>query len=132
MKRPGVIRHIMDSSAILAMLLMEAGSDKVAELLSHAVLSSVNLAEVIAKLTQRGVPFSEANRMVRLLQLQIMPFDEPQALASAAMFAPTRPHGLSLGDRACLALAQRMNLPVLTADRVWGKLDLGIEVKLIR
>ena len=132
MKRPGVIRHIMDSSAILAMLLFEQGSDKVAEVLSHAVLSSVNLAEVIAKLTQRGLPFSEANRMVRLLQLQIMPFDEAQALASAAMYVPTRPHGLSLGDRACLALAQRLNLPVLTADRAWGKLDLGIEVKLIR
>jgi ribonuclease VapC len=132
MKRPGIIQHIMDSSAILAMLLMEPGSDKVAELLSHAGLSAVNLAEVVAKLTQRGVPFSEANRMVRLLQLQIMPFDDAQALASAALYAPTRPLGLSLGDRACLALAQRRQLPVLTADRAWAKLDLGIEVKLIR
>jgi ribonuclease VapC len=132
MKRPGVIRHIMDSSAILAMLLMEPGSDKVAAVLSHAVLSAVNLAEVIAKLTQRGVPFSEANRMVRVLQLQIVAFDEAQALGSATLCTPTRPFGLSLGDRACLALAQHLQLPVLTADSVWAALHLGIEVKLIR
>jgi ribonuclease VapC len=132
MKRPGVIRHIMDSSAILAMLFMEPGSDKVAELLSHAVLSSVNLAEVVAKLTQRGLPLSEANRMVRVLQLQIVAFDETQALGSAALYAPTRPFGLSLGDRACLALAQQLQLPVLTSDSVWANLNLGIEVELIR
>ncbi len=132
MKRPGLIRHIMDSSAILAMLHMEPGADKVAAVLSHAVISAVNLAEVVGKLTRQGLPFSEANRLVRVLQLRIMPYDEPQALATAALLAPTTPYGLSLGDRACLALAQRLSLPVLTADRAWGKLDLGIEVKLIR
>jgi ribonuclease VapC len=132
MKRPGVIRHILDSSAILAMLYLEPGADTVAAVLSHAVLSSVNLTEVVGKLTRRGLPLSEAVRLVRVLQLRVMPFDERQAMAAAALQNPTAPLGLSLGDRACLALAQRMSLPIVTADRAWAKLDLGIEVKLIR
>ena len=132
MKRPGVIRHVMDASAVMAMLLMEAGGDKVAASLSYGVLSAVNLAEAVAKLTRKGLPLSQAIQMVRLLQLQVIAFDEAQAITSAALFAPTGVHGLSLGDRACLALAQRMNLPVLTADRAWAKLDIGVEIKLIR
>jgi ribonuclease VapC len=132
MKRPGVIRHVMDASAVMAMLLMEAGGDTVAASLSHGVLSAVNLAEAVAKLTRKGLPLSQAIQMVRLLQLQVIPFDEAQAITSAALFAPTVPYGLSLGDRACLALAQRMNLPVLTADQAWRNLDIGIEIKLIR
>jgi ribonuclease VapC len=132
MKRPGVIRHVMDASAIMAMLLMEAGSDKVASVLDHGVLSAVNLAEAVAKLTQKGMPLSEANRMVRALQLEIISFDAKQALVCAALLSPTTPLGLSLGDRACLALAQRMNLPVMTADRIWAKLNIGVEIKLIR
>jgi ribonuclease VapC len=132
MKRPGVIRHVMDASAIMAMLLMEVGSDKVASVLDHGVLSAVNLAEAVAKLNQKGLPLSEANRMVRALQLEVMAFDAKQALASAALLSPTTPFGLSLGDRACLALAQRLNLPVMTADRIWAKLNIGVEIKLIR
>ena len=132
MKRPGAIRHVMDASAVMAMLLMETGGDTVAASLSHGVLSAVNLAEAVAKLTRKGLPLSQAIQMVRLLQLQVIAFDDAQAITSAALFAPTTPYGLSLGDRACLALAQRLNLPVLTADRAWAKLDIGIEIKLIR
>ena len=95
-------------------------------------MSSVNVAEVVSTLQRKGLSLSAAINVLRLFQLPVESFDEAQALAVAALWPATKPYGLSLGDRACLVLAQRLNAPLLTADKVWGQLNLGIEIRVIR
>lgn len=134
MKAPSLAatRYVLDSSALLAVLFVEPGGDIVADAITHAIISAVNTAEVVTKLVDKGLQLSDASRAVGIFQIQTEPFDTQQALAAAALRAPTSKHGLSLGDRACLALASKLSAPVLTADKAWGKLDLGIEIKVIR
>ncbi len=134
MKSPSVVatRYVLDSSALLAVLLLEPGGDIVADAIGNAIISAVNAAEVVTKLVDKGLQLSDAGRAVGIFQIQTEPFDNQQALSAAALRAPTSKYGLSLGDRACLALARKLSAPVLTADKVWGKLDLGIEIKVIR
>ena len=114
-------KAIADSSAVLALLLGEPGAAVVRSYLPEVLISAVNLAEVISKLTERGMPTLEALEAVETLGAQIVPFDTEQALACAALRPATRSAGLSLGDRACLALAQERNLPALTADTAWSQ-----------
>ncbi len=117
---------------MLAVLQLEPGGDIVADAIENAVMSAVNLSEVIAALSRKGMAVSEAVRVMRIFQLRVEPFDETAAYATAALLNPTRPYGLSLGDRACLVLGQRLNFPIMTADKAWANLDLGIELKMIR
>jgi ribonuclease VapC len=126
------IRYVLDSSAMLAVLQLEPGGDVVADAIENAVMSAVNVSEVVGALSRKGMPVSEAVRAMRIFQLQIEPFDEFAGYAAAALLKPTSPYGLSLGDRACLALGQRLSFPIMTGDKVWAKLDLGIELKMIR
>jgi len=123
---------VLDSSAVLAFLNDEAGRDRVADVLGVALVSAVNHAEVLEKLVERGRSIEDAAMVTDTLAYEIAEVDVVQAFRAAALKAPTRHRGLSLGDRFCLALAQETNLPVLTADRAWLDLDLDIEVTLIR
>jgi PIN domain nuclease of toxin-antitoxin system len=123
---------VLDASVVLAHIAGEKGSDAVVQVAGSALLSTVNLAEVFSKLSERGLSADQADTIVYRYGFEIAPFDEGLARQTGAMRQVTRKWGLSLGDRACLALAQRENLPVLTADRDWAKLSLGIEVKVIR
>lgn len=123
---------VVDASAILALLQGEAGADVVAGILAGAALSAVNLSESAAKLEERGVPAGVAREVLLGLDLDIVPFDTELALLAAGLRERTRHHGLSLADRACLALARQRGEPVYTADRAWARLDLDIEVRLIR
>jgi PIN domain nuclease of toxin-antitoxin system len=123
---------VLDSSALLAWLAGEDGGEKVQQALGAAAVSCVNLAEVLTKLADRGVPEPEQRRIVANLGLVVTDFDESAAWTSAALRSTTRAQGLSFGDRACLALALRRGVPALTADRRWSNLDLGIEIRLIR
>ncbi len=125
-------RIVLDASAVLAMIQQEPGGAAVAELLGRAVISSVNLAEVGSRVIDGGVDAQVAKRMLDDFYLEVPDFDAEMAHASAALRAETRFLGLSLGDRACLALGKTLGLPVLTADRAWGKLDIGVEVQLLR
>ncbi len=95
-------------------------------------MSSVNLAEVATFFTNGGIAIDEVRDMLMALDLPTVPFDDDLAFGAAALRLPTRRFGLSLGDRACLALAKREGLPALTTDRVWSDLDIGVEVRLIR
>ncbi len=122
---------MLDSSAVLALLLNEPGAELVRACLSSARLSTVNLAEVIGKFTERGVPPAEARLAVETLGLTVVDFDAAQAHATGALRPATKPLGLSLGDRACLALAQAIGATAYTADSAWARLT-SPDIRLIR
>jgi PIN domain nuclease of toxin-antitoxin system len=122
----------LDASALLALLNAEKGTDLVQDLLPQAVISTVNLAEVVARLSILGMPEGEIRNALTVLGLEAIPFDEEQAFRAGLLSIHTQPLGLSLGDRACLALALLTAKTVVTADRVWQKLDIGVNIKLIR
>ena len=123
---------IFDSSAILAFLFEEPGGDRVAEQLRGGYLSSVNHCEVIERMLDRGQSIAGARASVARLQLEIVPFDQAQAERAAELRAATTRFGLSLGDRACIALAERIGARVVTADRQWAKAPLPVEIEVIR
>ena len=125
---------ILDASAILAFLLAEQGKERVAEaLLDDATMTTVNFAEVATKYVLRGAK-ARAETLEERLPVTLVPVDTDLALRSALMADLTRPAGLSLGDRICLALGQRTGQTVLTADRAWlGVADaIGVQVELVR
>lgn len=123
---------IFDSSAILALLNMERGHEIVAQNLDRAIVSSVNFSEVITVLARKGLGQERVIKSLKETFLHIEDFDTEQAIVAAKLDEVTRAHGLSLGDRACLALAKSKNLSVLTADKVWKGLELSVKVQLIR
>lgn len=123
---------MLDASALLALLNREPGHEEIAEVIGDAAISAVNLSEVAAKLADRGMPEEAIREALDGLALEIHDFDRELAFQAGFLHPLTRSRGLSLGDRACLALGQRLNLPVLTTDRIWGALDLGVEVRLVR
>jgi ribonuclease VapC len=125
---------VLDASAVLALLFKEPGAEVVCAHLRTGVIGAANLAEVLAKLADHGLPTNEAARAVAILGLEIMPMTETQALHSAALRPVTRSAGLSLGDRACLALAAELGAVALTADRGWNALagPVGVRVQMIR
>lgn len=123
---------VLDASAILAVLLTEAGASQVQGVLPYALLTSVNAAEVVTKQIRYGADPDSAIETVRLLECQIVPVDEQLGLRAGALYAATAGLSLSLADRICLALAEREGLPVLTADGAWAELDIGIQIRLIR
>jgi len=123
---------VFDSSAILALLHREPGADIVLQHAGNAIVSAVNLGELGARLVEHGMPEDDVRAVVGAVGVDIVPFDEDQAYASAFLRRATHARGLSLGDRACLALAKSRGLPALTADRIWAELEIGIEIRLIR
>lgn len=123
---------VLDASALLALLNGEPGEDVVRQALPGALVLAVNLSEVIGVLHRAGMPPVEARATLRLLPIEVVPFDENLAYAAAALLACTRQTGLSLGDRACLALALREESGVLTGDRQWAALELPLDIRLIR
>jgi ribonuclease VapC len=123
---------VLDSSAVLAVFLNEPGGDIVISILEGALLSTVNLAEVHTRMLDRGVMAAHAWSRVQSIQCEICFFTEQQARIAAELLPVTRPFGLSLGDRACLALAIDRRATVYTTDRIWKNLALGINVEVIR
>jgi ribonuclease VapC len=123
---------VLDSSALLAMLFFEPGYERVAQLVPHSCKSTVNLAEVLGRLARDGRPLDEAIDHIDQMGIVWIDFDRKLAIGAAALLLPTTPWGLSLGDRACLALARLHDLPAVTADRAWAQLDLGIRVEIVR
>lgn len=127
------IPYVFDTSAIIALIKKEPGAEIVAKHLNNFIISSVNYSEVASILIKKLPP----NQVVSLLNKfipEIIPFTEEVAINAAILYPYTKEYGLSLGDKACIALAQAKNLPILTADKVWKTLEkeLNIEVILIR
>ena len=123
---------VLDASAVLVLLNGEPGTAVVAEVLPRAVIGAVNISEAVATLAEGGMPGPDIQEAIEGLSLDIVPFDAELALAAGLLRPLTRSAGLSLGDRACLAIGMRLQLPVLTADRLWAGLDLDVEVRLVR
>jgi PIN domain nuclease of toxin-antitoxin system len=117
----------------MAVLNQEPGAEQLsASLLSEAVCSTVNLAEVQSKLVGRGIRPDDAWLVALSPIHDSVPFDDEQAKTAGSLVAQTRSLGLSLGDRACLALALSLHAPVYTADRSWKSLKVGVRIHVIR
>jgi ribonuclease VapC len=127
-----VTEVVLDSSAVLALLNDEKGADLVRAELDQAVIGAVNLAEVLTVLSDCGLSDIEAEAAFAALDIEVVPFDAPAAGATARLRPTTKSAGLSLGDRACLALARQRKVKAMTADRAWTRLKLPIEIDIIR
>jgi len=131
-------KSVLDASALLAFFSQESGADVVEQAIrAGAFISTVNLAEVLTKVSDIGNdPERFYDRLVEQGVLGdnivVKPVREGDAVAISKLRAKTKRLGLSLGDRACLALGAVLHLPVLTADKDWLKLDLGVEIRVIR
>ncbi len=123
---------ILDSSALIALFMNEKGANLVEDNLCNSVMSAVNITEVVSYIEDRKEFNSTAQELLRDLAINIIPYDEEQAFLAGKLRNKTKFLGLSLGDRACLALASIKKLPVLTADKAWAQIDLGIKISLIR
>jgi len=123
---------VMDASAMLALLNEEPGAKQVEKLLDRAIMSTVNVSEVMAVLSRVEIPPAEAQKIVHDLIIESIDFDSEQALIAAELFKKTKKIGLSLGDRACLSLAIQQDLPVYTADKAWQKVSIRQKIHLIR
>jgi ribonuclease VapC len=127
------MNNVLDASALLAVLNQEPGADTLThDILDTAVSSTVNLAEVQSKLVSGGLPPDLAWRATRSSVQDAVPFTADHAKTAGSLISQTRTLGLSLGDRACLALALSLDAPVYTADRTWKNLKLGIRIHVIR
>ena len=126
-------RIVLDASALLAVLNREPGAERLTpQLLSAATSSTVNLAEVQGKLVSRGIKPDEAWEAARSPIREAAVFTGEQAKIAGSLIAQTSSFGLSLGDRACLALGIALKAPVYTADRSWKNLKLGVRIHLVR
>jgi PIN domain nuclease of toxin-antitoxin system len=123
---------VLDASALMAVLREEPGAAAVEAVLDRAAVSAVNLSEVQAKLVERGTPAAIAWSWLVDLDLEVVDFDASQARVAGNLRPLTRARGLSLADRACLALAYVRGVAALTADRAWSGLEIGIEIRAIR
>ncbi|HHV54442.1 MAG TPA: type II toxin-antitoxin system VapC family toxin [Firmicutes bacterium] len=126
-------KWVLDASALLVLLNREPGSDKVEEALAKgASVTAVNLSEVVAKLNDAGMPEQAIRQALGALPMTVVDFDEDLAYRAGLLRQATRGAGLSLGDRACLALAQRTGVAALTADRGWTTLKVNVSVRAVR
>lgn len=124
---------VLDASAVLALLYDEPGADAVADHIAAgtAVISTVNLSEVATILIRHGHDPHTVLTPLRA-QVQSVPFTDTDALTAAELYPQVSSRGLSLGDRACLVLAQRLTAPAITAEHLWADLDLDITIHEIR
>jgi PIN domain nuclease of toxin-antitoxin system len=122
----------LDASALIALLFREKGQEHVYAAIRDSCISAVNVSEVIGRLVRDGNDAAEALRRIHALPIEIVPFGTADATLTASLLPITRPFGLSLGDRACLALAITRGISVMTTDHPWLDLDLPIEIVCIR
>jgi ribonuclease VapC len=129
---PPMPSYVVDSSVVLAILANENGAIYASPRIERAIISAVNLVEIVTKLVDWGYEAAVIEALLYQLSLSVVHFGEPQALSAGALRTQTCVKGLSLGDRACLALAQTTGRIALTADRAWADLDIGVQIEVIR
>jgi PIN domain nuclease of toxin-antitoxin system len=121
---------VLDASAVLALLQEETGADEVERALDGALMSCVNLSEVLQKAEQYAVETEGLEHDLEALGIEFRNFDLPMARPTAALWSAGS--GLSLGDRACLALAEATNSSALTTDSRWADVPRRADVRVIR
>lgn len=124
---------VLDASVLLAIFRGEPFEHDILDVLEGSVMSATNLAEVLTRLIDLGIPLSSPGIAATFALLdRIEPFTEAQARVAAGLRSETRHAGLSLADRSCLALALEIGADVYTADRPWSRVDIGCKIHLIR
>jgi PIN domain nuclease of toxin-antitoxin system len=125
---------VIDAAALMCLLLDERGADQVLPVLRGSIMSAVNLSESFSRSVERGATLEAVDQTVRRFEVDVRAFTAADALDAAKLRPGTKHVGASLGDRACLALAQRLSLPMFTADTRLGRLtgSLPIDIRLIR
>ncbi|MEM8769544.1 MAG: type II toxin-antitoxin system VapC family toxin [Pseudomonadota bacterium] len=123
---------MLDASALLAYLFRETGSALVGTVIEDSCMSAVNLSEVLGRFVRDGHSVIEVQERLAESPIEFVPFLREDAARAASLIPFTREHGLSFADRACIALAMARRERVFTADRVWGALDLKVDVAVIR
>jgi ribonuclease VapC len=124
--------YVLDASAILTVINGETGFATVQNLLQQSVTSAVNMSEVVAKLQERGVTEPAIMAILNDFDVHVVAFDDEQAIAAGMLRNKTRKKGLSLGDRACLALAASRNAIAVTTDKAWKDLDTIARLLVVR
>jgi ribonuclease VapC len=128
-----MIEYILDSTALIALVGLESGSQQVANLLESSAVSAVNLAETANKLLEKGFSEAEVRASLAKLELRVEDWTEDMAYQSAEFTQFNKSHGLSLGDRACLTLAKQLRATAVTSDRAWRRIpSLGVRVMMFR
>lgn len=123
---------VLDASALLCLLNDEPGADRVVEVLTRSVMNTTNLAEVVSKLRERGLSLEEVREALGGLHLDVRPLSPSQAMTIGDLRPATKPLGLSLGDRACLALALDLSAELFTIDADLASADVGVSITDIR
>ena len=126
-------RVVLDASALLALIQEETGAEIIKPLLKFSVMSAVNVTETLSVLQRTNISPEEGLTLITDIVTTIVPFDLEQAEQVAKLHPLVQPQGLSLADRACIALGIRLQIPIYTADRIWDELKLdNIDIRLIR
>ena len=126
-------RAVLDASAVMALLLDEPGADLVAGFAGDALISTINLQEVIKTLLQRGNSETVVRAMLDSLGVEPRPHSVDEAWSAARLADQTKTKGCGIGDRSCMALAIAEGLPAITADKIWAELTIpGLTVVLAR
>lgn len=115
---------VLDASAVLALLQGETGADEVESVLDGALMSCVNLSEVLQNAEQHDVGTEGLEYDLEALGIEFRDFDRMAARATAELRSAGR--GLSLGDRVCLALARQAEAMAVTTDGGWANADLDV------
>jgi PIN domain nuclease of toxin-antitoxin system len=123
---------ILDSSAVLAVIFGEPGSDRAVKYLNGGVVPAIIHAEILSKLIERGLSFDEARQEFDDLGTIFSPMTREHAEAAARLTPLGKLAGLSLADRICIGLALTLDDDVLTADKKWATVPHGAKVTLIR
>lgn len=123
---------VLDASALLCLLFDEPGASRVEAVLNRARISAVNYAEVVAKLVDHGRLVDDTIADLHQIGVVVEAFDGLQAETCGALRAATKAAGLSLGDRACLALAKSSNAVAITADRAWARIHIDVRIEVVR
>jgi ribonuclease VapC len=127
-----VSKYVLDASALLALMNNEAGAQRVRDILAESVIGAANVCETFGRLISAGMTPGDARTSIELLNLEVIPFDTELAYNAGALVPRTKKLGLSLGDRACLALGMALNRTVVTAELLWHRLKIEVTVEVIR